>query len=329
MTADPKGQALAHWLNARRQAWQDLEDQVHKPSPVAAEAIADARGLLTGYRALVTDLSLARRLNRDGPVPRYLENLYLQVHEQLYRSPGHGLARLADVYNRQTPRLLRDMKGSLLAAFTLFCFCIAAGWLMVKQFPELAGLFASQAMIEHVQNGKLWTDDLLNVTPSSLLSLGIATNNIAVTLISFALGALYGVGTLYIVGLNGLMLGGMFAFTAAHGMDGRLFEFVIGHGVVELSVILIAAAMGLSLGEALIRPGNRNRLQAFQEVTLEAGTVLLAATPFLVMAALIEGFVSPDPRFDLPERCIIGLCSGTVFWLTLLFGLPGRRPVRR
>jgi uncharacterized membrane protein SpoIIM required for sporulation len=328
MTADPKGQALAHWLNARRPAWQALEEQLRKSRLAAADAVADARGLLAGYRALVADLSLARRLNRDGPVPRYLENLYLQVHEQLYRSPGHGAARLADVYNRQAPQLLRELKGSLLAALAIFCFCIAAGWLMVEQFPELAGLFASPAMIEHVQNGKLWTDDLLNVTPSSLLSIGIAANNIAVTLTAFALGALYGVGTLYIVGLNGLMLGGIFAFTAAHGLNGRLFEFVIGHGVVELSVILIAAAMGLSLGEALIRPGNRNRLQAFQEVTLKAGTVLLAATPFLVVAGLIEGFVSPDPRFNLVERCVIGLCSGTVFWLTLLFGLPGRRPLR-
>ena len=328
MTADGKGQALAHWLNARRRAWQELEDRMHKPAS-KADAVTEARGLLTGYRALLADLSLARRLHRDGPVSRYLENLYLQVHEQLYQSPGHSLARLADVYNRQTPALLRDMKGSLLAAFAIFCFCIAVGWLMVQQFPELAGLFASQEMIEHVRSGKLWTDDLLNVTPSSLLSLGIATNNIAVTLTAFALGALYGVGTLYIVGLNGLMLGGIFAFTGAHGLDGRLFAFVIGHGVVELSVILIAAAMGLSLGEALIRPGSRNRLQAFQEVTLKAGTVLLAATPFLVMAALIEGFVSPDPRFDLLERGVIGLCSGTVLWLTLLFGLPGRRPLRR
>lgn len=329
MSADRKGQALAHWLNERRSAWQDLEDRLRRPASPGKDAVADARSLLTGYRALVSDLSLARRLNRHGPLPRYLENLYLQVHEQLYRSPGHTLARLADVYNVQTPRLLREMKASLLAALAIFCSSIALGWLLVDQFPELVGLFASPEMIEHVQTGKLWTDDLLNVVPSSLLSFGIAANNIAVTLTAFALGALYGVGTLYILGLNGLMLGGIFAFTGDYGLAGRLFRFVVGHGVVELSVILIAAAMGLSLGEALIRPGNRNRLEAFQAVTRKAGTVLLAATPFLVMAGLIEGFVSPDPRFGLTERCLIGFCSGTLMWLVLLFGLPGRRPFRR
>jgi len=325
MTEDVKRRALAHWLDGRRPAWLELEEQLGQRDSGATAAVAAARALLHGYRALVADLSLARRLNRDGPVPRYLENLYLQVHEQLYRAPGHARLRLADVYRRQVPGLLRERKTSLLAALAIFAGSSAAGWALVAKYPELAGLFASPEMIEQVQSGKLWTDHLLNVVPSSLLSLGIAANNIAVTLTAFALGALYGAGTLYILGLNGAMLGGIFAFTASHGLAGRLFQFIIGHGVVELSVILIAAAMGLSLGEALIRPGNRNRLQAFQDATRKAGTVLLAATPFLILAGLIEGFVSPDPRYGLAERCVIGLCSGILLWCTLLFGLPGRR----
>jgi uncharacterized membrane protein SpoIIM required for sporulation len=80
--------------------------------------------------------------------------------------------------------------------------------------------------------------------------------------------------------------------------------------------------MGLELGERLIRPGSRNRLQAFQETSVNAGKILLAATPFLIVAGLIEGFVSPDPSFGLPERMIIGASTGCIFWLILLFGLP-------
>lgn len=322
-------QALAHWLKARRNSWETLESKLHKPAVPPSEEIACAREVLTGYRALLADLSLSRRINRDGPITRYLENLFLRAHEEIYRPPGHTLSRIADLYNRETPLLLRSMADALLAAFLLFSLSILAGWLLVAAYPELAGLFAAPQMIEQVQNGQLWTDGLLNVAPSSLLSAGIAANNIAVTLFAFALGALYGIGTLYIIGLNGLMLGGIFAFTASYGLERRLFEFIVGHGVLELSVILISGAMGLRLGEALIRPGNRNRLQAFQEATLNAGTVLLAATPFLIGAGLIEGFISPDPRFGLLTRATIGLCSGTIFWLIMLFGLPGMRPQRQ
>ena len=88
-------------------------------------------------------------------------------------------------------------------------------------------------MIDKVQGGVLWTDNLLNIMPSALLSVSIFTNNIVVTLTAVSLGVLYGLGTIYIMGLNGLMLGGIFAFTAQYGMAGRLFEFVTSHGFVD------------------------------------------------------------------------------------------------
>jgi uncharacterized membrane protein SpoIIM required for sporulation len=148
------------------------------------------------------------------------------------------------------------------------------------------------------------------------------TNNITVSIFAFSLGAFYGLGTLYIISLNGLMLGGVFAFTARYGLDDELFRFVIAHGVVELSVICIAGAMGLKLGEALLRPGSMTRPEAFRHATTAAGKVLLVALPFLVVAGLIEGYISPDPQFDMAFRATVGLVSGVVFWLLLIFGLP-------
>jgi uncharacterized membrane protein SpoIIM required for sporulation len=269
-------------------------------------------------------LSLSRRVNGDTLITRYLESLFLKVHEEIYRPSGHLLVRLLDVYHLDAPQLMRELKNTLISAFALFFLALGAGWLLIHNYPQLISLFASNKMIDQVQSGHLWTDGLLNITPSALLSTSIAANNISVTLTAFALGALYGVGTVYIICLNGLMLGSMFAFTASYGLDGRLFAFIIGHGVVELSVIIISGAMGLQLGEALIRPGSRNRLQAFQDTCIKAGKILLVATPFLIFAGLIEGFVSPDPDYSLLLRIIIGVCSGSIFWLILLFGIPGK-----
>lgn len=318
-----QNQALAHWLNARKSQWQSLESKLKSRSRRGQE-MADARELLSGYRALLSDLSLSRRINGKAMITRYLENLFLKAHEEIYRPSGHALARLIDLYHWEVPNLMRELKGAILSAFALFVLGMGAGWFLIGSYPDLIGLIASPKMIDQVQKGELWTDGLLNVAPSSILSVGIAANNIAVTLFAFALGAFYGIGTLYIIGLNGFMLGGMFAFTADYQLDGRLFAFIMAHGVVELSVIIIAGAMGLQLGEALIRPGSRNRLQAFQATSINAGKILLAATPFLVFAGLIEGFVSPDHDFNMLQRAIIGCCSGAIFWLILLFGVPGK-----
>ncbi|MDX8128653.1 stage II sporulation protein M [Methylomonas sp. OY6] len=319
-----QSQALSHWLNARKSQWESLENTLKPTASRRAQEISDARQLLSGYRALLSDLSLSRRVNGKAMITRYLENLFLKAHEEIYGPANHPLARLIDLYHWEIPRLMRELKTAIFSAFALFVLGIAAGWWLIGSYPDLIGLLASPKMIDHVQKGELWTDGLLNVAPSSVLSLSIAANNITVTLFAFGLGAFYGVGTLYIIGFNGFMLGGIFAFTAAYQLDGRLFAFIIGHGVVELSVIIIAGAMGLQLGEALIRPGARNRLQAFQETSISAGKVLLAVTPFLIFAGLIEGFVSPDQAFNLPQRAVIGCCSGMIFWLILLFGVPGK-----
>ncbi|MEM8769110.1 MAG: stage II sporulation protein M, partial [Pseudomonadota bacterium] len=199
-----------------------------------------------------------------------------------------------------------------------FILAGCAGWWLVASFPELATLFASEAMIATVQSGELWTDGLLNVTPSSLLSVGIFTNNIVVTLTAVSLGALYGLGTIYIIGLNGLMIGGVFAFTAQYGLAGRLFEFIAAHGFVELSVIAIAGAMGLYIGEALARPGHLSRIDSFRAAVGRCGPLLVVCVVFLVGAGLIEGYVSPDDRFSLTMRLIVGLGYWVLFLLVLV-----------
>ncbi len=317
-------QALANWLRLRLEHWHLLENKLKKGVSQENSELEDAREILVGFRSILSDLSLSRRTMPGNPITRYLESLFLRCQELIYRPPGHFILQMRDLYNLEIPRLMRQMVKPIIATFLLFSISIFAGWLLVSNYPDLAALFASEEMIDNVQKGKLWTDDLLNIAPSSLISLGIITNNITVSLFAFALGALYGLGTLYVISLNGFMLGGIFAFTAQYQLAERLFKFIIGHGVVELSVIIIAGAMGLRLGEALIRPGKQNRLQAFQETTMNAGKVLLAAIPFLVLAGIIEGFISPDERFSTLTRVLIGITSGTIFWYLMFNGISRR-----
>ncbi len=314
--------ALSQWLLTKKTDWEKLEQKLAPHAVAPDAAIDESREILSHYRAVMNDLSLSRRVNGDSLITRYLESLVLKTQEEIYRPSNSVLARLFDLYNQDVPVLMRRLKNAIISAFLWFTVNIAVGWLLISVFPDLISLIASTEMINHVQSGKLWTDDLHNVTPSSLLSFSIATNNITVSLVAFALGAFYGLGTLYILGLNGLMLGGIFAYTASYHLHERLFAFVIGHGIVELSVIIISGAMGFELGEALIRPGQRNRIQAFQNACVNAGKVLLAATPFLIFAGLIEGFVSPNPSYGLAQRILIGVSSGIIFWAIMLFGLP-------
>ncbi|HKY72639.1 MAG TPA: stage II sporulation protein M [Nitrospira sp.] len=317
MDSYPRDRAMTAWLRARADRWLKLNTLIDHQRDHRDENLEDARNLVKGFRALVRDLSLARSAVPHSKLTQQLEALCLKAHEAIYRSPSHLRRQLIGLIADDVPRVVRALRGSIIFTALLFLSSAVSGWLLVTQYPELVSLFASETMINKVQRGELWTKDLLNVVPSSLLSLSIMTNNIFVTLSAFVCGALYGLGTIYIIGINGLMLGGAFALTAQYHMEDQLITFVIAHGVVELSVVCIAGAAGIRLGEALAHPGDCLRVDAFREAVTEASKLLPVCAIFLVGAGLIEGYVSPDKGFPVASRVLIGLSYGVLLWLVL------------
>jgi uncharacterized membrane protein SpoIIM required for sporulation len=315
---EPFGRAIgARWFEYRLSVWRTAAEQLAllergKSAPPAV--VLDA---VRSYPEIARDLAIARRAAPTGSLTKYLERVYLQLHRTLFRKPSNLKQSLRALFAHEAAELAKGLRWHIAAVTALFFLSCAAGAWLIGTYPELVTLVASEQMVERVQRGQLWTDDLLNVFPSSLLAVQIFTNNIAVSLFALCLGVLYGLGTFYIIGMNGFMLGGVFAFTAQHGMGRRLFEFVCAHGFVELSVICIAGAIGASLGEAIARPGQLSRGAAFHAATVRGTRLMLVCVVFLVGAGLIEGYVSPDPRFPLAARLAIGLTYLALFVLVL------------
>ena len=276
------------------------------------------------YPEVARDLALARRLSPDGALARRLERIYARLHHSLYRPATNLRADVKTLFRREIPEIVYELRHRIVVVAAGFALAMAAGWWMVDAHPGLAGLFASQEMIEDVQSGELWTDGLLNVVPSSVLSARILTNNILVSLTVFCLGAVYGLGTIYIIATNGLFIGGAFAFTARHDLAAGLAEFVVAHGFVELSIIAIAGAAGFSLGEAIARPGHRTRAAAFRRAASRGAKLMFVCCLFLVGAGLIEGYVSPNPAVPLPLRLAIGIA----YWIVLMLVLGAFGPLR-
>jgi uncharacterized membrane protein SpoIIM required for sporulation len=250
------------------------------------------------------------------------------LHRTLFRSPSNLRRDLKLLFVRDAAEIAKSLRWQILWITALFFASASAGAWLIGRYPELVGLFASEAMIEQVQAGQLWTDGLLNVTPSSLLAVQIFTNNIVVALFALVVGVFYGLGTIYIIGMNGLMLGSVFSYTAQHGLAGRLFEFVAAHGFVELSVIMVAGAAGASLGEALARPGSATRAHAFQRATMRGARLMVVCIVFLIGAGLIEGYVSPNPEYPLAARLAIGIGYLVLFVIVLCGALERLRPNR-
>ena len=150
--------------------------------------------------------------------------------------------------------------------------------------------------------------------------MNILTNNIVVSLFAFCSGVIFGLGTFYLIGLNGLSLGAIFAFTGQHGLAGRLFDFVVAHGCVELSCICIAGAAGAYLGRSADPP---RRAHAQRGVPRGRRRVVARARArsccCCSICGFIEGYVSPDPEMPRWARVTIGVG----YWLFMLSLLRG------
>jgi len=307
------------WLDSRRSQWRAISDAAK--GVYRDRSLTEAREVMDGYRTLARDLALARQESPGSRVHQTLEVLYAQTHKQLNNQRKNPLQELWTWLAETLPTSVRQFKGELWFTSVLFVLTTLAGYICVSYWTDTASMFMSEQMQRMVQNGELWTDDLLNVTPSSVLSYSLMTNNITVALTAFALGLVYGLGTLYIISLNGVMLGAVFAYTAQYQMALPLFRFVIAHGLVELSSICVAGAAGMAIGRALARPGPYGRAASLSEVAMPAAALAGSCILFLIVCGFIEGYVSPNDNFDLASRCLIGVAWFAVFIAILHGGL--------
>jgi uncharacterized membrane protein SpoIIM required for sporulation len=311
---DIRDQALSTALLQRTTQWQAAAARSERLARERASDLADAAQLANDYRLLAHDLARARRLMPDSRMRQYLEAAYARAHATLYREAYRPAYALLTLFRDEIPEVARWLTPYILWATAIFILTGLTGYWLVHTYPDLISLFASPDLISTVERGHLWTEGILNVVPSSVLSLQILTNNIVVSLFAYCAGFVFGLGTLYILGLNGLMLGAVFAFTGQHGLDGALFRFIVAHGCVEISVMCLSGAAGAAVGEALIRPAHGDRLKSFQIAALRSGKLLVACAVLLVGSGIIEGYLSPRADVPLGMRVAVGVG----YWLLMV-----------
>jgi uncharacterized membrane protein SpoIIM required for sporulation len=319
------GAAIRTWIAARAGSWRSIARNVAQLQSRRQASVQDALGAVEAYRGLARDLATLRRLAPDSRTTAGLESLYSQLHALIGRRPRGGAAALRDMLQIDIPNAAQRLRSRIMGMAALMALSAAAGWWIVATYPTLISLFASEEMIDHVEQGHLWTEGIINITPSSILSVRILANNIVVSVFAFCAGVFLSLGTFYLVALNGFMLGGVFAFVHQHGLAAALFTFIIAHGLVELSVICVAGAAGVALGESIVRPDSGTRRDSFQACAHQVAPVLLLCAALLVGSGLVEGFVSPDPSYPLPSRITIGVCYWLIMWALMsgrLFAKP-------
>jgi uncharacterized membrane protein SpoIIM required for sporulation len=285
------------FIDQRKSAWERLEDLLKLLDSTSLRRLhrEEVRELGRNYRRTASDLAIARAESRDPRLINYLNSLVIRAHGRIYQADAQGSARIRGFFARDFPETFRRTWRYTAVAFGVFLIFGVIGFLGTKydpEFSELVGVSPSFREL-YIETKTHWWEDLNEA--NQVGASWILTHNIQVTISTFAFGALFGVGTLFFLAYNGIQIASVLALTYRAGFGNDLLTFMVAHGVIELSCIFIAGGAGLLIGSALLMPGDLSRADALKSRGKDAVRLMMGVAVLLVVAGIIEGFISPAP----------------------------------
>ena len=310
-----------HWIEKRKTHWERLEQLIRLAGAgVGRLNHQELQELGLLYRQTASDLSVILQDVSSPQLAAYLNQLLARGHNLIYMGHRPKADNLLGFYGRTYPRIFREMLPLTMLVIVVFLLAVLAGWAVTLHDPGFAHRLLGPQMMEDIDRRQMWTQSVVAIKPVAASS--ITTNNLTVAFTTFALGVT-AIGTIWMIVLNGLLLGVVGAATWRAGMALALWSFVVPHGVLELPAIFLAGAAGLEIARGLLFPGLLPRRESLAYAGGRASRLVLGTLPLLLIAGTIEGFFSPS---DAPAAMKFTL--GAVLFTALLaylFGA-GRTP---
>lgn len=311
----------ARWLEKRRPHWVRLEQFVGVKArrSIASLTPAELQELALLYRQTASDLATVREDATSTQLTIYLNQLLGRAHNLIYMGRRSKPGGIWTFYKDTYPAIFRETFPDTLAAFIIFLAAGVAAFLVAMANPAFPRYLLGGQMIDTIEHRHMWTQSIVTIKP--LASSAILTNNLSVAFTTFALGITAGIGTVYMMLVNGLLMGVVAEACWREGMSLQLWSFVAGHGVLELPAIFIAGGAGLGIARGLLFPGQLPRRASLAQAGARSVRLMLGTIPMLLIAGFVEGFVSPS---NLPAALKFSLSAalGTLLLLYL-----AKRPV--
>jgi uncharacterized membrane protein SpoIIM required for sporulation len=312
-----------HWVQKREAHWARLEALVAacRGRDVSALSTSDLRELAQLYRQTAADLATAREDPSSTRLAAYLNQLLGRAHNLVYAGSRREGGGVIGFYTKTFPRAFRATWRYTALSTGLLLVGAVAGVILAIMSPGFQRFVLGGEMMETIERREMWTHSILPVKP--LASAGITANNLSVSILAFASGMMAGVGTTLLLLMNGLLLGVVGTACYQAGMSLALWSFVAPHGTLELPAIFIAGAAGLVMARSFVVASDRPRGECLIEASRLALRLFGGVVPMLLVAGLIEGFVSPT-SLSPPSKFAVGASMAAL--LALYLGFAGRVP---
>lgn len=278
----------AAFVKQNKDKWKEFESLLINNKAVSPDQLSDL------YIELTDDLSYARTFYDESNTTRYLNQLASKAHQLIYKTKKEPKNRLISFFKTEFPSVMYYHQRELLVSFMVFVLFVSIGAFSAASEGDFVRSILGDAYIN------MTLENIENNDPMAVykkqgefnMFLGITINNIKVALFAFAYGILFGIGTLYILMRNAIMLGSFQYFFYDKGLLWEAARTIWIHGTLEISVIIIAGAAGLVLGNGILFTSTYTRLESFKRGVINGLKILISTIPFFIMAGFLEGFVT-------------------------------------
>lgn len=297
------------FIQQNKDKWREFEE-VLKAGNKDPERLTDL------FIETTDDLSFSRTYYPNRSVRVYLNNISQQVYQAIYKNKSHEKNFMRRFWMEDLPDALWHARRSLLLSFILFVAGLIIGIVSSMYYPDFARIILGDQYISMTEANIANGDPMAVYKDSEPVGMfmRIAWNNIQIAFGTFVLGIIFGIGTIYVILYNSIMVGTFVYFFIERGLFKESFLAIMLHGTLELSMIVVAGCAGFALARGLLFPGTYSRGLALIYSARNGIKILTGVTILLLYAAFIESFATRHT--DMPDivRGGIILLSGAVVY---------------
>jgi uncharacterized membrane protein SpoIIM required for sporulation len=301
---------------------QFIQQNIEKWKTYQYEPTTDPDEMADRFTELVNDLGYAKTFYPQSKVTLYLNKLASGIYLGIYKNKKEKSSRIVSFWKKELPLVIRQYHRELLYSFLIFLFfAVVAAFSAANDQQFVRGVLGS-GYVEMTEQNIAKGDPFGVYKNQDALSmfLWIAVHNVRVSFMIFITGILAGVGTIWMLFTNGVMLGAFQYFFFSKGLGWKSVLVIWIHGTLEISSIIIAGAAGIVLGRSLLFPGTYKRLPSVKRGARDGIKMMIGLVPVFLTAAFLEGFVTRYSKMPVWLSLSILIISATfIIWYFIIY----------
>ena len=298
-----------------------IKKNIDKWKKYQYETTTDPDEMAQQFTELVNDLGYSKTFYPHSKVTQYLNDLASRIYLNIYRNKREETSRIGRFWKTELPLTVRKHHREILIAFLVFVgFAVMAAFSSAHDETFVRGVLGDnyvEMTEENIAKGDPF--GVYKHTNPLNMFFAIALNNIYISFQVFVWGFFLGLGSIWELFINGVMVGSFQYYFFAKNLGFASVLVIWVHGTLEISAIILSGAAGIIVGNSILFPGSHKRLHSLMQGAKDGLKIMVGMVPMLLTAAFLEGFVTRYSYGAMPRWLSIFILAASFTFIMWYF----------